>query len=393
MYSNLVLATDTAEESRLKSEGFVSLGASGYWALPELLQAETKLVTALDFFRKQNSPLKLDAEKLQREKEDFIAASKSRIDKAELDEQLCAVLRSFERSALLSVITGPPGAAKSTTAGLWMQFVRMQFPAMPVILIAQEKTALDRLYDKINFPGACAWTVDTALQRDWPRNAAIIIDEAGILGTQTMADLLHKAAKSDAVKLIMIGDDKQLVPHAPGQPFRWLCKQDNVDKIAMTQSFRQKTPALRQAVRELYQDDIREALKHIPFRILSVEEILSHVRNLTANTTPEKTLIVAHGCEKLMADLKISCPEFRILSLAAAQGLAVDKVIFILAAPINRAELLVGCSRQRHALDMVIDAGIYGDENKFAEGIAPYPVSLMALDIIDTTALLSLINN
>jgi hypothetical protein len=390
----LIFAVDSTTESRpgssAETEGFIPLGPSGYWASPDLLRIEAEFYRAVDFFQNEFSPLKLDAEKLAAGKTSFIAASKSRIDKAELDEQLCAVFGTFERGARLSVITGPPGAAKSTIAGLWMQFVLMQHPAMPVILIAQEKTALDRLYDKIAFDGACAWTVETAVQRDWPRNASIIIDEAGILGTETMAALLQKAAKSDSVKTILIGDDKQLVPHAPGQPFRWLCSQPKIDKILLSQSFRQKTTALRQAVKALYNEDVPDALRNLSFQILPPETILNRVRELTANTTPEKTLIVVHGPKEIGEQLKILCPDFRVLCLAASQGLAVDRVIFVLCEAINRAELLVGCSRQRYGLEVLIDASVYSDEQDFIGGIAPYPTGLMALDIIDSAELLKL---
>jgi hypothetical protein len=266
----------------------------------------------------------------------------------------------------------------------------MQFPAMPVVLIAQEKTALDRLYDKINFDGACAWVIDTALQREWPRQATIIIDEAGILGTEIMADLLQKAVKCDAIKLILIGDDKQLAPHAPGQPFRWLCTQENTDKISLTQSFRQKTPDLRQAVKSLYTNDIASALQKIPFQILPPEELPQQVRHLSQSTTAEKTLIVVHGPDILIEDLKALCPGFRILSVGASQGLAFDRVIFVIGQTINCAELLVGCSRQRYALDLLIDAGIYADKNDFVEGIDPCPTGTMALDIISANDLKNL---
>lgn len=390
MCNALIFAPDPEQVLPLQQQGYLPLAQSGYWAEQDTLRLESSFIRAVNHFKQNASPLNFCDQWLEKRKTDFIASIKTKIDKGELAEQLNAVFGMFERGKRLSVITGPPGAAKSTIASLWMQFAHAQYPAMPVILIAQEKTALDRLYDKINFRGACSWTIENAFNRDWPREAAIIIDEAGLLCTTTLSKLLCYAQKTDAVKIILIGDDKQLIADAPGQPFRWLCRQDDVDRVTMVDSFRQKNAALRQAVSAIYQNNITGAMKKIRSHFLQPDSMLPAIRTILDDATPDKLFIIVHGPQYINERLSVLCRGFRILSLQAAQGLAIDQVIFIIGEPINMAEMLVGCSRQRFELNVFIDAGIYPDVENFCEMISPYPESLMALDILNGEALLEL---
>ena len=388
----LTFAADSDQAAVLKERGLLPIGETGYWAAREMLVHEMDLLTAVKSFEDKSSPLNFCTEWLEAKKQEILSQKKQKIDHAELAEQLDAVFEMFARSKRLSVVTGPPGAAKSTFTSLWIQIALGQYPAMPVIIMTQEKTALHRLYDRINFPGACAWTIDNALQREWPREAVVIVDEAGLLCTETLAALLARARKTSAVKVILIGDDKQLVSDAPGQPFRWLCQQETVDRITLEASFRQKNPVLREVVADLYQDRIIDAVNKLSCHFVQPEMLLPAIRAMLDEATPDKVFILVHGPAIIAERLQVLCPGFRVLSLAAAQGLAIDRVIFIIAEPINMGEMLVGCSRQRFGLDIFIDNGIYKNAEELAGSIAPYPENLMALDIIDGEKLLQVID-
>ena len=386
MSSGLKTMGDFAPANDPDQQGYVALGTSGYWAAADTLQSEAEFYRGVMALRDLVSPLAFTAEFLQDQKEQFIRQTKARIDPAELSEQLNAIFGMLDRGQLLSVITGPPGAAKSTIASLWARVVRGKYHDMPILVLTQEVTALQRLQDKIGLPHTTAWLMGEALNKTapWPRGAAIIVDEAGLFSTETLARLLKRVQEIGAVKVILIGDDKQLVSEAPGQPFRWLCERDETDAVILQHSFRQKNLWLRQAVQALYQGDAAEALRLIPCHFIDKETMQPAIDAALSEAVPENTLLVVHGDCDLSSSL-------RMLSLAEAQGLAIDRVVLVIVQEINLAELLVGCSRQRHDLDLFIDIAVYSDAAELAATIKPYPKNLMALDVVSPDTLLTLV--
>lgn len=376
--------------SPVPQDGLIPLADHGYWIAPDALHHEAAFATQILALQNKKSPLSIPQEWLEEQRDTFIQKFKIRMDESELDQQLCAIFAAFDRAAFLSVITGPPGAAKSTITSLWMRIAHLSYPELPIILTTQEETALQRLHHKFNLPHISAWTVDDALQQDWPKGAVIIIDEAGIFGTETLTRLLQHATSSGAAKIILIGDDKQLASHSPGQPFRWLCEQKETDIIELPQSFRQKNLWLRQAVQSLYKEDMTEAIRHLPMHFVTHQTILDDIAPTLAEAESANTLIITHGMDNAKNILADLYPDFRVLSLAEAQGLAIDRVILLICQKINMAELLVGCSRQRYDLDIFIDRNIYHDADDLAQRVDPYPTHLMALDFVSAQELLDI---
>lgn len=377
-----------ASLSPIPRTDFIALADQGYWIDPEALRHEAEFADLVLQIRNKQCSLSFPAEWLEDQRAHFIQKFKTRMDESELDQQLCAIFSAFERSSYLSVITGPPGAAKSTITSLWARIAHIRHPDLHVVLTTQEQTALQRLHDKVGLPHMSSWVVEEALQQTWPENAVIVIDEAGIFSTEMLARLLRHALESKAAKIILIGDDKQLVSNAPGQPFRWLCEQKETDIIELPQSFRQKNLWLRQAVQSLYKEDITEAVRHMPTHFVTHQTMLDDIAPIIAEAEADNTLILTHGMDnakEMIADLY---PDFRVLSLAEAQGLAIDRVILLICQKINLAELLVGCSRQRHDLDLFIDQAVYKDADDFTQRIDPYPTHLMALDLVSAEELL-----
>ena len=70
----------------------------------------------------------------------------------------------------------------------------------------------------------------------------LVIDEAGMLSTQMMADLVAKAHRADA-KVILVGDPKQLPPIEAGGLFASLANR--VEIIELTENRRQQDPGDR----------------------------------------------------------------------------------------------------------------------------------------------------
>lgn len=393
MSSSLFTATPD-EAPALREKGFIALGPGEYWVAKSDLAHERDFIHAWRFFQNTPSPLDFPEDWLNTRKQEFIDKENGRLDPIELAEQFGAVFGMLDRGTSLTVLTGPPGAAKSTIASLWTRVARARYPDLPLVLITQEKPALQRLKDKINVDEAHVLTVTEALAPGtvWPKDAAIIIDEAGLFCTEIMADLLTHAKDSRAAKVILIGDDRQLESEAPGQPFRWLCQNGQVDVVVLNHPFRQKNPELREAVSHLYRAETAAALKLLPCHFIPAEKFLRTIRAEINNAAPDKSFVVVHGPDILMERLRVTCPGFRILSLPAAQGLAIDRVILVVGKPINSAELLVGCSRQRFYLDIIIDADVYADAENFAATLGAYPKGLMAVDLLPPEKILEVFN-
>ncbi len=381
------------DEYDSKKGALIPLGETGFSSTAENLTAEYDLLTALRMLRSKTSPLEFPGDWLRKKRLNYYEFKKDRMDATELSEQLKVVydeLTSHERVAL---ITGPPGAAKTVVAMLWVKLAREHTPDLPVVLITQERPALNRLHEKLGFQEAQLMLLSDVLKHNiaLKRGAAVIIDEAGLLGTQDLANLLAKIAEADPQKLILIGDDKQLLPVNAGQPFRWIRERKKASISELSFPYRQKDPVLRQIVLDLYAGRITQALEQLAIDFVPHEDMLKKARGMIDALAPEKSLTLIHGNETVADRLKVFCPGYRIYSLAAAQGLAVDQAVLVLADTINLSEFLVGCSRARHELRVIVDADVYPSMDALHDAIDHYPKKMMALDLIDEQTLSTLI--
>ena len=90
------------------------------------------------------------------------------------------------------------------------------------------------------------------------RNDAIVIDEAGMIGTRQLARVIKKVQNSGA-KLVLVGDPEQLQPINAGTPFRDICNALNPAKL--TEIHRQKEDWQKQASLDLAQLQTEKALE------------------------------------------------------------------------------------------------------------------------------------
>lgn len=370
----------------------IALADTGHWITRAALHSEAGFVSHVNTLWQTRSDLEFPSDWLEQQKHQVINSSNTRIDPAELGEQLDEIFTVFSRSAMLTIITGPPGAAKSTIASLWIRIARARYPDLPVILTAQEEPALQRLHDRFGNTDSKSWTIDRALKLNWPQGAIIVADEAGLFGTDTLTRLFQRAKETGARKIILIGDDKQLVSDTPGQPFRWLCEQAATDKVRLLNSFRQKNLWLREAVRSLYQNDMTEAMRLIPSHFVARNDLFTAMAPVIHEADSSNTLIIVHGTKQDITDTQSRFPDFRVLSVAEAQGLAIDRVLLLMLKKTNMAEWLVGCSRQRFDLDVFVDTAIYADAAEVIAHSDPYPRSTMALDLVTPEILLQVID-
>jgi conjugative relaxase-like TrwC/TraI family protein len=78
-----------------------------------------------------------------------------------------------------------------------------------------------------------------------PRGSVLIVDEAGMVGTRTLARLAH-AAQASQVKLVLVGDDKQLPEIDAGGAFRGLAQR--LGAVELHDNRRQHDPEDRRAL-------------------------------------------------------------------------------------------------------------------------------------------------
>jgi hypothetical protein len=80
-----------------------------------------------------------------------------------------------------------------------------------------------------------------------PRGSVLIVDEAGMVGTRTLA-LLAEHAEAAGAKLVLVGDDKQLPEIDAGGAFRGLARR--LEAIELLHNRRQRDPEDRRALDE-----------------------------------------------------------------------------------------------------------------------------------------------
>ena len=79
---------------------------------------------------------------------------------------------------------------------------------------------------------------------------------------------MDNIAESNPIKVILIGDDKQLLPvrGRVGFPFRWLREHKKLPVLELCFPYRQKNPVLRQVVLDLYGGQIDAAVEKLSDR-------------------------------------------------------------------------------------------------------------------------------
>lgn len=91
----------------------------------------------------------------------------------------------------------------------------------------------------------------------------LVIDEAGMVGTRQMKDLLERAEAAGS-KVVLVGDPKQLQPIDAGAPFRAIAERVGAAKL--TEIKRQHEEWARQVVKDFSDGRIRKALSELAAR-------------------------------------------------------------------------------------------------------------------------------
>ena len=172
-----------------------------------------------------------------------------------------AALRHLAKTGDVTALVGRAGTGKSYLMGAAREIWEAQ--GFRVSGVAVSGIAAKSLADEAGMP---TLTVHGLKQKHLrgkspalTSNDVLVVDEAGMVSTQDMAELVEMTHQAGA-KLVLVGDPDQLQPVSPGAPFRALASR--VGFVSMDGIRRQADAADRRASVALSQGNVNEALNH-----------------------------------------------------------------------------------------------------------------------------------
>lgn len=125
------------------------------------------------------------------------------------------------------------------------------------------------------------------------RDTLIVLDEASMVGTESMLHILQYANKRNVAKVAIIGDVNQHSAIEPGTPFADM-QAAGIRTAVMDEIIRQKNPRHRAGVKELADNNIREGFKLFAPDIhkVSNDNMLAHTVTLWKRLKNPKAAIV-----------------------------------------------------------------------------------------------------
>lgn len=159
------------------------------------------------------------------------------------EEQKEAVRIAAEKG--LMILTGLPGAGKTSTVNAIIAFVKRMYPEKKITMCAPSARASKRITE---VTGMQAYTIHRLLGirgDDYTADDIIqvtsdylIVDESSMVDLQ-LFHLLLSSIKDSECRLIIVGDKNQLPPVGIGFPFRELIDADCYPTVKLTKLFRQ----------------------------------------------------------------------------------------------------------------------------------------------------------
>ena len=256
----LLLPNEVLVKSRNQKANAFREKTEARYATEEMLKMEGRLLSAVERMMGKSAAIAARiAEKAIK------VANRTRVSNGEKElnpEQENAVRVLTAGPGLIASMTGKAGTGKSTT----LNTCRLAWEADGKTVIGtaiQGKTA-----DELSATSGIkkSRTVDSWLflwNAGWlplTKNHVVILDEAGMVPTKKMAELV-KFVEAAGAKLILCGDAKQLQPISAGGPFRSITHRiGEAMCCALTTIVRQREEWRRKAVHHFSQGEAKEAL-------------------------------------------------------------------------------------------------------------------------------------
>src|SRR2546426_2378405 len=167
----------------------------------------------------------------------------------------------------VTVVEGAAGTGKSAAAGVCREILESR--GHRVVGCAVAGRAAVGLQEEAGFPCCTVEAMLRFLRTERLRpGSVLVVDEAGMVGSRTVAELVELTARDDA-KLVLIGDPAQLQPIHAGAGLRAL--GEALGRVRLTENIRQAEAWERQALTVLRQGEsaavVRWYLEHERVRV------------------------------------------------------------------------------------------------------------------------------
>jgi len=133
-----------------------------------------------------------------------------------------------------------------------------------------------------------------------PKNELIVVDEAGMISSSQMKNLLERGKQTNS-RVLLIGDTKQLAAVQAGSPFKLLQDRAKLPTIGIDKNIRQQNLRLKEVVNLLSAGELKQGyqklneqgnIKQIPIDSLRLKAVV-HDYLARDDTTQTQTLILA----------------------------------------------------------------------------------------------------
>lgn len=176
------------------------------------------------------------------------------------DQQQAAVFASVQTQSRFFGIQGDPGVGKTTTLKAYKRLLEKN--GYQVMGFAPSYQAVNEMTKSLSVPGMTVdrFLVDKASQRKGGpfTNQVWIVDEASMLGTDKLIQLMSLAQEKNA-RVLLVGDHQQLEAVGAGRGFKQL-QDAGIELATIDKRMRQKTDQLREVVDHVMAKRYGEAL-------------------------------------------------------------------------------------------------------------------------------------
>jgi len=224
------------------------------------------------------------------------------------EQQRAAVVAALASRDLCFEISGAAGVGKTT---LLKEIQRgLNEARRSVVAVATSTSAVEEL-QKEGFPQAMTIAelrVSPQKQADL-RDQVLVIDEAGMVGSGDMSELLN-LAKAHGARILVVGDTRQIKSVDQGDALRILEKHSDMNRIAVVEVQRQTNAELKKAVMTLRRNpeegfallEKMGAIHEVHWRECAIEAAKAYRRDslaLNAKGQPNSVLVVAETHEEI----------------------------------------------------------------------------------------------
>jgi Ti-type conjugative transfer relaxase TraA len=209
-----------------------------------LLTTKTMLVLEEDLVRKAHEMARERVEIRPGMSREMSPAERGEIAFSRLSDEQKAVVEHVTSGTRLTLVQGWAGAGKSFTMAAAREVFEGQ--GARVVGVAPTGKAADALAQGAELP---ATTIDSFLLSKGsalPERGVLLVDEAGMVGSAKMRDLLAVAQEKQA-RVVLVGDSRQLSPIDAGTPFRVLERE--IGSLSLSEIRRQTIGWQRDAVK------------------------------------------------------------------------------------------------------------------------------------------------